>query len=284
MTGQQFYRPSLALALGFLLFGAAESLSWQMDRDRLRRVAEVVAGPARGEVERLARLTAWVDANGAITRNRRYHLWRKLGATPVSILEHGGNCQDKSKLLAALLRELGVRSSLAMLYPCQGCKPRHTVALVATRNGWTVADSVYNMTFPDGRGGFVTVEEMRGDRAFLERRLAELRAERGPANPINRYKRDVNHYSYVTTVNWDKNALTRAAASLIRASGGEPWSTPRPVFLDDPKLFFALLGFGGALGFCLLALLVRPRPAVGYAWPSRMQEEGPGCRNVPIEM
>jgi hypothetical protein len=33
---------------------------------------------------------------------------------------------------------------------------------------------------------------------------------------------------------------------------------PRPLFLDDPKRLFALLGFGGALGFCLLALLLRP--------------------------
>lgn len=63
----------------------------------------------------------------------------------------------------------------------------------------------------------------------------------------------------MTTVNWDKNALTRGAAVLIRAAGGEPWSTPRPFLFDDPKLFFTLFGFGGASGFSLLALLVRPR-------------------------
>ena len=250
-----------ALAAGFFLFGAAESISWQIDGARLREVAVAVAGPEQDEFERLTRLTSWVDLNGGITRNRRYHLLLKLGATPVSVLEHGGNCQDKAKLLAALLRELDVSSSLAMLYPCPGCKPRHTVTLVETRDGWTAADPVYNLTFPDGHGGFLTIEELRANRALLEHRLAEMRAERGPADPINRYKRNVNHYTHLTTVNWDKNVLTRGAAFLIRVAGGEPWSTPRPLFLDDPKLFFALLGFGGALGFCLLALLLRPRLA-----------------------
>lgn len=253
------YRLCLALALGLLLFGTVELISWQADNARLRRVAEAVAGPARGEVERLTRLTGWVYRNQGYKRNRRYHLWRKLGATPVSVLEHGGNCQDKTKLLAALLRELDVESSLAMLYQCQGCKPRHTVVFVEMRDGWVIADPAFDLTFPDGRGGFYTIEELRADRTLLERRLAELRAERGPTDPINDYKPAVDHHALMTTVNWDKNVLTRGAAGLIRAAGGEPWSTPRPLLFDDPKLFFTLSGFGGALGLGLLALLLRPR-------------------------
>ena len=248
----------LALTLGLLLFGVIELISWQVERARLRRVAEAVAGPALGEVERLTRLTGWVYRNQGYKRNRSYHLWRKLGATPTSVLEHGGSCQDKSKLLLVLLRELDVPSSLAMLYQCQGCKSRHTVVIAETRYGWTIADPAFNITFPDGRGGLHTIEELRAGRTILERRLAELRAERGSADPINDYKRAVDHHALMTTVNWDKNALTRGAAGLIRAAGGEPWSTPRPVFLDDPKLFFTLFGFGGALGLSLLALLLRP--------------------------
>jgi hypothetical protein len=253
------YRLCLALALGFLLFGAVESASWQVDRARLRIVAAAVAGPARDEAERLTRLTEWVYHNQGFARNRRYHLWRKLGATPIYVLEHGGNCRDKTKLLVALLSELDVASSLAMLYPCKQCRPRHTVVFVATRNGWTLVDPVFNITFPDRRGGFHTIEALRAERALLERRLAELRAARGPADKINRYKRATDHYAHMTTINWDKNALTWGVAAMIRAAGAEPWSTSRPLFLDDPKQFFTLFGFGGALGFCLLALLLRPR-------------------------
>jgi hypothetical protein len=253
------YRLCLALALGLLLFGAVELISWRVERARLRRVATAIAGPARGEIERLTRLTAWVHQNGGATRNRRYHLWRKLGVTPTSVLEHGGSCQDKSKLLVVLLRELDVASSLAMLYSCQGCKSTHTVVFVETRDGWTIADPAFNLIFPDGRGGLHTIQELRAERALLERRLVEVLAERGPADPINDYKGDIDHHALMTTVNWDKNALTRGVAGLIRAAGAEPWSTPRPLFLDDPKLFFALFGFGGALGFAPLALFLRPR-------------------------
>lgn len=248
------YRLCLALAFGFLLFGAFESISWQIDRARLRRVATAVAGTAGGEAETLTRLTAWVSQNKGSRRNRSYHLWRRLGATPIDVLEQGGNCKDKTKLLATLLRELGVESSLAMLYPCQPCKSRHTVVLVETRGGWTIADPVFNITFPDHRGGFHTIEELRARRALLEGRLAELRAERGPGDKINRYKTETDHFAHMTTVNWNKNALTRGAAVLIRAAGGEPWSTPRPLLVEDPKQFFALSGFAGALAFSLLAL------------------------------
>jgi len=267
-------RLCLALALGLLLFGAGELISWRIERARLRIVAEAVSGPARGEAERLTRLTAWVYQNGGFPRNRHYHLWRKLGATPTSVLERGGNCQDKSKLLVVLLRELNIASSLAMLYQCQGCKPWHTVVFAETRDGWTIADPAFNMTFPDRPGGFHTIEELRAERALLERRLAELRAERGPADPINDYKSDVDHHALMTTVNWDKNALTRGAAGLIRAAGAEPWSTPRPIFLDDPKLFFTLFGFGGALGFSLLALLLHPR---------RSAEQNQRARQLKVE-
>src|SRR5687768_17578228 len=139
------YRLSLALALGLLLFGSVEMIWWQVDRARLRTVAKAVAGPARDEVERLTRLTDWIYQNGGVTRNWSYHLSRELGAPPASTLEHGGNCQDKAMLLVALLRELDIASSLAMLYQCQGCKARHTVAFVETRDGWTLVDPSYNL-------------------------------------------------------------------------------------------------------------------------------------------
>lgn len=255
----QVYRLCVASALGFLLFGTVELVSWNADRARLRALALDVAAPARGEVERLTRLTEWLFRNVKPGKNRRYHLWRRLDATPIQILEHGGDCEDKSKLLAVLLRELEIESSLAMLYPCVQCESAHTVAFVETRGGWTIADPAFGFTFPDGRGGVHTIETLRADPALLQNRLAELRAARGPADEINWYKPESDHYALITTFNWNKNALMRGAAGLLQEAGAEPWSIPRPLFLDDPKQFFALLGLGGALGSGLVALLLRPR-------------------------
>jgi hypothetical protein len=246
-------------ALGFLLFGTVELVSWNADRARLRALAMAVTAPAPGEVERLTRLTEWLFHHVSPGKNRRYHLWRRLDATPIQILEHGGDCEDKAKLLAVLLRELEIESSLAMLYPCVQCESAHTVAFVETRAGWTLADPAYGFTYPDRRGGFLTIEALRAEPALLQSRLAELRAARGPADVINQYNQDGDHYAYMTTFNWNKNALMRGVAGLLHAAGAEPWAVPRPLFLEDPKQFFALLGLGGALGSSLLALLLRPR-------------------------
>lgn len=256
---RQASRLFLASALGFLLFGAAELASWNADRARLRTLALATTAPAQSEAERLTRLTDWLFREVKPGKNRRFHLWRRLDATPIQVLEHGGDCEDKSKLLAVMLRELGVRSTLATLSACPSCEATHTVAMVETRAGWTIADPAYGFTFPDRRGGLHSVDTLRADPEILQSRLAELRAERGPADVINFYKRDIDHYAHLTTVNWNKNALTRGLAGLVQATGREPWSTPRPLFLDDPKQFFALTGFGGAFGCGLLALLLRPR-------------------------
>lgn len=253
----------LALALLSLLFAAVVGVSWMQDRQRLREAAVAATASARTEQEKLTSLLDWVYHNQGFAKNRSYFIWKRLDATPVQVLERGGDCEDKSKLFAAMLREIGVRSTMAMLYPCTTCKPVHTVALVETTSGWTPMDSVYNVTFPDGRGGFTPIEKLRSDPSVLPRRLDTLIAERGRDDKVAFYKRHLETYGIVTTVNWDKNALTRAAAGLIRALGGEPWRTPRPLFLDDPKQFFTLLGLGAAAGFGLLGWFLGRRGSSG---------------------
>lgn len=250
---------SLVMALFALLLTGVVFASWMEDRSRLHQVAQAVTVGASSETERLTRLVDWVYHNKGFRNNREYFLLKPLDATPIQVLERGGDCEDKSKLVSALLHELGVRSSLAMLYPCQGCAPTHVVSLVETSSGWTPVDPVYNITFPDRNGRLLPIEALRADPAVLLNRLDQLAQVRGPADKINRYKRAIENYQLVTTVNWDKNAITRAVAAVIRWTGNEPWSTPRPMFLVDPKHFFVVFGLCATLGFALLSILVAPK-------------------------
>lgn len=252
------YRLCVASACGFFLFGSVELVSWNGERRRLHALALAVVTPTQGEVERLTELTEWLSQNVRPGKNRRYHIWRRLDATPIQILEHGGDCEDKSKLLAALLRELGVKSSLAMLYPCVECESEHTVLFVETRAGWTLADPAFGFTFPDGQGGFLAIETLRAEPAILQTRLDELQTARGPDDAVHQYKRIRDHYAHMTTFNWNKNALMRGIAGFLHATGAEPWSIPRPLFFEDPKQFFGLLGLACALGSSLVALFVCP--------------------------
>ncbi len=253
------YRVLLAAAALCLAFAAVVGLSWAQDRQRLRETAVAATASARTEDQRLATLLHWVYANQGFAKNHGYFLWKKLDATPIQILEKGGDCEDKSKLFATMLREIGVESSLAMLYPSPGAPPSHVVTLVKTPTGWTPMDAVYDLAFPAAQGGYRDIAVIKADPNALLRRLDTLVAARGASDKIARYQRVTENYPYVTTLNWDKNAATRAVASLIRATGGEPWRTPRPLFLDDPKQFFMLLGLGGGAGLGVLALIARPR-------------------------
>lgn len=251
-----FVAAALALALSLAI-----GISWHLDRARLRAVAEAATAGARTEQERLVKLVDWVYHNQGFKKNRSYFLWRKLDATPIQVLERGGDCEDKSKLTATLLRELGVRSTLSMISPCPECPAGHTVAVVQTASGWTPVDSVYNITFPEPQGRFTPIERLRSDPMLQVRRLAELKAERGPRDKINHFSIRQDPFTYATTVNWDKNPLTRAVASVIRMTGGEPWRTPRPLFLDDPKQFFMIAFLCVGLGLAVLGLILRPRVA-----------------------
>lgn len=247
------------LFLAFLAFAASAVLfvSWQRDRARLSEIAHAVQSGSGDLNETLTRLTQWVYSNQGFEKNRQYFLWKRLEATPIQVVEGGGDCEDKSKLLAALLRELSIPSTMAMLYHCtEQCAPVHTIVLARTSDGWTPLDAVYNITFPSGEGGFIPVERMMAQPEILNARLDQLAMERGAADKINHYKREYETYTHLTTFNWDKNALTKAAASIIRATGGTPRVTPRPMFLEDAKEFFTVASLGLTTLLLCAAVLV----------------------------
>lgn len=237
----------LFTASGALIFLATLLLfsSWLSERSQLHDIAKSIAARSARVEDQLSQLTAWVYQNKGFAKNTGYFLWKRLEATPLQVLRHGGDCEDKSKLLSTLAQELGIPSTMAMLYHCEGdCRPVHTVALAKTQSGWTPLDAVYNITFRNPDGTPVPVQQMMRQPDILTARLDELADERGPFDKVTRYKRDLETYTHLTTLNWEKNSLTRTVASTIRFFGGNPRLTPRPLFLDDPKQFFSIAGFG----------------------------------------
>lgn len=264
----------LLLALLSLTATGGMFISWQKDRSRLGEIAHSVESRSGDLRETLTNLTQWVYSNQGFEKNRRYFLWKRLEATPMQVVEGGGDCEDKSKLLTALLRELSIPATMAMLYHCDAqCEPVHTVVLARTPDGWTPLDSVYNITFPDRDGRFLPVQRLMAQPEILNTRLDQLAAERGPADKINRYKRNLETYTHLTTFNWDKNGLTRAVASAIRAMGGDPRVTPRPMLLEDSKEFFTIAGLD------LTVLLLGAAVLVG--WVRRILNRRALARRAP---
>lgn len=215
---------------------------------------QVTAPPNTGAF--VEELNHWVYNNQGFAKNRGYFLIRKLGPTPVQVLQSGGDCSDKSRLLAALLKRFGMDSTLVMLHACEGCKATHTIVETHYEGGRMAADPVFDIVFPAGNGRFYGVKELKQDPSIMISRLDELKVQRGSDNKVAFYKRETESYSWPKTINWEKNSVLQKVAALIEKYGHDPSLVMRPNFLEDPKLFllYVSLFFGVAAGGVALAL------------------------------
>jgi|SRR5713101_9766899 len=73
-------------------------------------------------------------------------LFRFLRPAPPQVVEKGGVCGDRSRLLIALLRLRGIHSSKQALYNGQG-QPTHCVVEADVESGKMVADPLFGLRF-----------------------------------------------------------------------------------------------------------------------------------------
>lgn len=250
------FAAGLTLTAGGLLGAAIMAWSEYRDRRVLRGIAVSVAGGLDDPGARLAALNAWVYRNQGFAPNRRHFGWARLGPTPMQVLRHGGDCANKSRLLSAMLETMGMKSSLAMLYPHPGAMPVHTVVLAELGGVKTLADPVFDITFPGPGSGYVAVQDLVRDPGYLSERLRTLRAERGPQDKIMLYREDNHRLDHVTTINWRASRLTRCLAVLVRAVGAEPRYVMRPMFLENPKRALTYAALAVSLVGALVTLAV----------------------------
>lgn len=231
--------------------------SYSTDSRALRRLAaQLTRGLTRAD-DRVRVLNSFVYGHGGFERNESYYVLRRMRATPVQVLGGGGDCSDKSRLLAAMLEQIGIKTSLAMLYGCAGCPAVHTVVLARTESGTIVADPVYDLMFPNGTGGYHDIHRMIDDPRVLASRLGALRALRGAADRIADYDESDHRYDFVTTINWAKYRWLRGLSRGLGLLALEPRLIRRPALLENPKLLLASLSGVAAVLVAVLALVCR---------------------------
>ncbi len=215
--------------------------SYRADRERLGAVARAVTAGKASLSDRVLALLDWVYHNHGFASNERYFLFKRLGATPVQVLEGGGDCADKSRLLSALLREVGIPSTMVMCFDVRSGRPTHTVVEARIGpGGYMLVDPVYDLWFPRRDStGFFGLTDLRRDATILPRRLDELIAAR-PRSPIFAYNRAANVYDEASSINWRKNRSTRLVHDLLfLIRGEEVYRLRRPIVLEEPKLAVA---------------------------------------------
>jgi hypothetical protein len=243
-------------AIALLILSAAIYVEWKRDNAILRRQALEVTGGARSASDAIVALNHWVYEDGGFSKNQRYFLFRPLGPTPVQILHSGGDCADKSRLLSAMLGQIGISSALVILYPCRTCGPIHTVVEAAYEKGRMVVDPIWDIEYPEGDGRYYGVRDLASTTRGRSR-LMRLKAESSPTAKIASMPPGEATFDYARGLNWDKNAMTRMAAAVLRRMNLEPTFLPRPRILEDPQRAVWALLLVPAIVFFVMGLAVR---------------------------
>lgn len=263
----------LALAIGCAILCIFVLADWQGDNARLRNFAGGMLDildtrnvTGRGVVtgREIERFNAKISrVLGPDKKPNPLRNWSTLGPTPIEVMEQGGDCTDKSRLLVAVLREYGVAATSVMLSPCDGCEFVHTVVEAKAVDGRIVVDPSYAVSFPKPKGGYYSVRDLRKDSSIIVHRLDDYDkfSETGDQLKFDRAREYATFYSHPKTINLAKNAFTQWAAPVIALFADEPELVYRPRFLEDPKLGLTLLaGAGSLLAFAAwAAIAVRRR-------------------------
>ena len=201
----------------------------------------------------------WVYQNHGFKENPDHFLFKSLGPTPIQVLEKGGDCTDKSLLLMAMLESIGLDSTLVMLSDSDRSAPNHTVIEVRDGKFRAVADPVYDLVFPDIKGGYYGAKDLRENPGLLLNRLDNLTRLRGSTNKIAFYPRLTETYKFASPINWNKNELLKLASKVLGIFDIDARDIRRPHFLDDPKLFVSTSLFIASFIFLIVAFLFKER-------------------------
>jgi hypothetical protein len=234
--------------------------TWHHDEVVLRLQAEAITKNLRTDSARIRAINDWVYHNKGFAKNDRYFIVAALGPTPIQVMEQGGECGDKSRLVAAMLDSLGIDAGLVMIAPCQHCGFIHTVVEAQYEAGRMVVDPTWDVDYPTGDGRFLGVRDLAGTNRGRER-VTELRHQRLATEKIVNMPTDDATFDYAVAMNWDRNVVTRTVAAMLRLGGYSPETFFRPKLLEEPKLslIYLLIGIATAcvLGGLLLDLGLR---------------------------
>jgi hypothetical protein len=230
-------------------------LSWRQDEAVLRLQTMAITRNLNIDSSRIRAVNDWVYHNKGFAKNDRYFIVAALGPTPIQVMEQGGECGDKSRLVAAMLNSLGIDAGLVMIARCQHCGFIHTVVEAQYEAGRMVVDPTWDVDYPTGDGKFLGVRDLAGTNRGRER-VAELRHQRLATDKIANMPADDATFDYAVSMNWDRNAATRTVAATFRLMGYQPETFVRPRLLEDPKLLLICLLIGVATVIVLVGFLL----------------------------
>ena len=235
--------------------------SWVGDNAILREKALAITAGVTSASARIVAVNHWVYHNQGFGKNEHFFLVPALGPTPNQILESGGDCSDKSRLVSAMLRELGIESGLAQIFLCRNCIPIHAFVEAVYEGGRMVVDPIWDLDYPAGDGRYLGIRDLAGTSRGRDH-LAELQSQRPAGDKIRSMPAAEATFDFAKSVNWEKNVVSRTVAYVLTFLGYDPDELLRPHFLEDPKLALTWFFLG------IAAMLIIASFVVGLLFPS----------------
>ena len=255
MPRRSFHRATLYIALGVLVASLTGVAYVGIGFLRQEAVLSQIAGkyPSQG-----ASATTAILANNEYVSHlenfeeNRARFFGLLGPTPLNVVEDGGWCSDRSRLLAALLNKIGIPAHVVMLRPCHTCPPNHTVVEAFTGDFWMAVDPTYGLVYPKANGTYASIEDLQEDSELVHNTLLDYQEVNGRAASYDpqRYS-----YEYPLRLNFDRDPLTRLLGRGLTLFGERLEMIRRPQLLERPRLF-VLVGLVATTALALLTCLI----------------------------
>lgn len=189
-----------------------------------------------------------------------------LRPMPRQVLEQGGDCGDKSRLVIRLLRLHGIEASKWALYTRE-MKSVHAVVELEAETGKMVVDPDYGLWFPRPDGGYYDIKELRQSPSILQGRIQTLVREgvRPGSIDLKSYPIDEYTYQYAKSINWEKWVLTWPLYKILRVIMGTGLDNlQRPVFVEAPQLMVVIIAGVMQVGLMVLYGGIRIRRRKKY--------------------
>ncbi|MEO7859369.1 MAG: hypothetical protein ABIU05_02820 [Nitrospirales bacterium] len=193
----------------------------------------------------------------ALQQDNRYFLlpiFSFLRPMPRQVMEQGGDCADRSRLVIRMLRLHGIGASKWALYTKE-MKSVHAVVELEAEAGKMVADPLYGLWFPRPEGGYYDIKELRQSPSILQGRIQTLLREgvRPGSSDLKSYPIDEYTYQYAKSINWEKWAVTWPLYKALRIiMGSSIDNLQRPAFVEAPQIMVAIMA--AVLQGCLIII------------------------------
>ena len=166
-----------------------------------------------------------------------------LRSMPRQVMEQGGDCADRSRLVIRMLRLHGIEASKWALYTKE-MKSVHAVVELEAEGGKMVADPLYGLWFPRPDGGYYDIKELRQSPSILQGRVQTLVREgmRPGSSDLKSYPIDEYTYQYAKSINWEKWVVTWSlykALSIIMGPSAD--DLQRPAFVEAPQIMVIMM-------------------------------------------